>query len=123
MARKGLTLNLMLFYVKDIKRSKDFYVKKLGFKKTYGDEDYVSVKAPNGVTLGLHNAPRKTVRPSGSEYYFRVDDVDVWYDRLRNKGVKFSQRPKDQPWGDRTAYFKDPDGYQVALHGPLATKK
>ena len=123
MARKGLALNLMLFYVKDVKRSKDFYVKKLGFKKTYGDDDYVSVKSPNGITLGLHNVATKTLKPSNSEYYFRVDDVDGWYDRLRNKGVKFSKRPKDQPWGDRTAYFKDPDGYQLALHGPLATKK
>ena len=123
MARKGLALNLMLFYVKDIKGSRDFYVKKLGFKKTYGDNDYVSVKAPNGITIGLHNTSKKTVKPSDSEYYFRVDDVDVWYDRLRNKGVTFSQRPKDQPWGDRTAYFKDPDGYQLALRGPLASKK
>jgi len=123
MARKGLALNLMLFYVKDIKGSRDFYVKKLGFKKTYGDNDYVSVKASNGITIGLHNASKKTVKPSDSEYYFRVDDVDVWYDRLRNKGVTFSQRPKDQPWGDRTAYFKDPDGYQLALRGPLASKK
>ena len=123
MARKGLALNLMLFYVKDIKGSRDFYVKKLGFKKTYGDNDYVSVKAPNGITIGLHNASKKTVKPSDSEYYFRVDDVDVWYDRLRNKGVTFSRRPKDQPWGDRTAYFKDPDGYQLALRGPLASKK
>ena len=123
MARKGLALNLMLFYVKDIKGSRDFYVKKLGFKKTYGDNDYVSVKASNGITIGLHNASKKTVKPSDSEYYFRVDDVDVWYDRLRNKGVTFSRRPKDQPWGDRTAYFKDPDGYQLALRGPLASKK
>ena len=123
MAKKGLALNLMLFYVKDIERSSEFYVKKLGFKRTYGDDDYVSVRAPNGITLGLHNAPRKSVKPSGSEYYFRVDDVDVWYDRLRNKGVKFCRRPKDQPWGDRTAYFRDPDGYQLALHGPMAAKK
>ena len=123
MLKKGLALNLMLFYVKDIKRSSDFYVKKLGFKRTYGDDDYVSVKAPNGITLGLHNAPGKAVKPSSSEYYFRVGDVDVWYDRLRNKGVKFSQKQKDQPWGNRTAYFKDPDGYQLALHGPIAGKK
>ncbi len=123
MARRGPVLSLMLFYVKDLKRSKDFYVRNLGFKKMYGDADYVSVKAPNGVSLGLHKAPGKNVKPSNSEYYFRVDDVDVWYDRLRDKGVRFSQRPKDQPWGDRTAHFKDPDGYQLALQGPLAAKK
>ncbi len=123
MARKGLALNLIVFYVKDIKRSTDFYMRKLGFKKTYGDNDYVSVKAPNGVTLGLHKAPVKTVKPSNLEYYFRVENVDVWYDRLRKKGIKFSRRPKDQPWGGRTAYFRDPDRYQLALYGPLATKK
>ena len=123
MARRGPALSLVLFYVKDVKRSKEFYVKNLGFKKMYGDADYVSVKAPNGVSLGLHKAPRKDVKPSNSEYYLRVVDVDLWYDRLRDKGVRFSQRPKDQPWGDRTAHFKDPDGYQLALQGPLAAKK
>ena len=123
MARKGLALKNILFYVSDVKRSKDFYVRKLGFKKTYGDKDYVSVKAPNGIIIGLHDAAKKSVRPTGSEYYFHVDDVDLWYGRLKSKGVKFGKRPKDQLWGERTAYFKDPDGYQLGLLGPLATKK
>src|SRR3989441_10833258 len=33
MARKGLALNLILFYVKDIKGSRDFYVKKARVQK------------------------------------------------------------------------------------------
>ena len=59
----------------------------------------------------------------GPEFYFKVDDVDAWYERLRKREVRFSQKPKDMPWGARTAYFKDSDGYLLAIHGPPKMKK
>lgn len=37
-------------------------------------------------------------------------DVDSDYQQLAAKGVQFMTHPKTQPWGQRVAYFKDPDG-------------
>jgi lactoylglutathione lyase len=37
-------------------------------------------------------------------------DIDRDYQQLKAKGVQFIQEPKTQPWGQRTAYFSDPDG-------------
>jgi len=38
------------------------------------------------------------------------DDIDSDYEKLKANGVQFITQPKTQPWGQRTAYFTDPDG-------------
>lgn len=48
----------------------------------------------------------------GAIYSFaHVDDVDDVYRKLKEKGVQFVKEPKTQPWGQKTAYFTDPDGH------------
>ena len=46
-----------------------------------------------------------------------VDDVDDVYQRLTNRGVKFSGEPRDAIWGARIANFTDPDGNALQLTG------
>lgn len=38
-----------------------------------------------------------------------VENTDATYEALRAKGIQFVKPPTTQPWGQRTAYFKDPD--------------
>jgi uncharacterized glyoxalase superfamily protein PhnB len=40
-----------------------------------------------------------------------TDDVDALYNDLLTRGVNFITEPVSQPWGMRTANFKDPDGH------------
>ena len=46
---------------------------------------------------------------------FEVDDVDATYARLTSLGVTWVMAPTDQPWGARSAMFRDPDGNLVNL--------
>lgn len=118
-----LVLNHVLLNVKNVAKSKEFYVRKLGLKKISADADYVSVRTPNNVYIGLHGGHNKASRkPWGTELYFQVGDADAWYERLRKKGVRFTQRPKNMPWGSRLAFLKDPDGHLLGISGPLKTK-
>lgn len=39
-----------------------------------------------------------------------VENVDVLYQDLKSKGVEFVQEPMSIDWGQRVAYFSDPDG-------------
>lgn len=49
--------------------------------------------------------------PGSSIYSFvESQDIDFDYQQLKQKGVQFIQDPKTQNWGQRTAYFTDPDG-------------
>jgi catechol 2,3-dioxygenase-like lactoylglutathione lyase family enzyme len=40
-----------------------------------------------------------------------TDDVDALHEDLVGRGVHFITQPVSQPWGMRTANFKDPDGH------------
>lgn len=44
---------------------------------------------------------------------FQVEDVDAEYTRLRNLehlALEFVMPPRNLPWGNRSIYFRDPDG-------------
>jgi len=49
---------------------------------------------------------------------FMVADIDVEFARLKDT-VDVVHEPKDLPWGNRTAQFRDPEGTIVALYTPV----
>jgi lactoylglutathione lyase len=51
-----------------------------------------------------------------------VEDVDVAYQTLSTKGVRFLRPPTDQPWGLRTAYFADPEGNLWEINHSIEAK-
>ena len=48
---------------------------------------------------------------------FQVEDVDAEFERLKDI-VAVVQEPKDMPWGNRAAQFRDPEGTLVSLYTP-----
>lgn len=51
---------------------------------------------------------------------FQVDDVDVTYAGLIERGAKPITKPVDRPeWGARTAHVSDPDGHLIEIYSPL----
>lgn len=53
------------------------------------------------------------IPPAGSAIYTfaETNNIDSLYRKLQNSGIKFILPPATQPWGQRTAYFRDPDGH------------
>lgn len=49
---------------------------------------------------------------------FRVEDVDAEFNRLKEH-VEVVHPPKDLPWGNRTAQFRDPEGTLFSLYTPV----
>ena len=49
------------------------------------------------------------------EIGFKVDDVDAAFNELIGRGASPFMAPTDRPWGQRTAYVRDPDGHLVEL--------
>ncbi|TPJ31622.1 MULTISPECIES: VOC family protein [unclassified Mesorhizobium] len=49
---------------------------------------------------------------------FLVADVDAEFARLKEI-VEVVQEPKDMPWGNRAAQFRDPEGTLVSLFTPV----
>lgn len=47
-----------------------------------------------------------------------VDDISEKYNQLKDK-VKFIEKPKTTPWGQKVAYFKDIEGYVWEISEPF----
>jgi catechol 2,3-dioxygenase-like lactoylglutathione lyase family enzyme len=46
---------------------------------------------------------------------FRVDDVNIAFERVRASGAEVLQEPIDQAWGPRDCAFRDPSGNMVRI--------
>jgi uncharacterized glyoxalase superfamily protein PhnB len=55
---------------------------------------------------------------------FEVEDVDAQYARLKDNVSEWVQVPTDQPWGNRSMLFRDPDGNLINMFAiPRASAK
>jgi len=118
---------MTLLFVRDIKRSRDFYENVLGLEFEHGNDNSASfILGADGLLL-LDNGgaddllspadvDHDTARGADSVIVTSVDDVDALYDELRAKGVEFIRAPEDRWWGKRCAHFKDPDGHVWEIH-------
>jgi len=95
--------------VSNLERSKKFYEEILGLDKKYEYSSYVGFEC-GGVEIGLIPKDSVEIGRDAASIEFLVDDVDEEYQKLKNKGVKFTAKPHDEPWGGRQASFHDPDG-------------
>lgn len=121
---------MTLLFVKDIKRSRDFYENVLGLELEHGgDDDAAFILGPDALLLLDHGAADDLLSPADVDHdtshgarsvvVTAVDDVDALYTELRSKGVDFIRAPEDRPWGKRCAHFKDPDGNVWEIHTDL----
>ena len=107
-----------------IKVLTDFYEKVLQIEpETYGD-DYVEFPTDAGVlslfSFKAHEelAPRSTKPATNSclELEFQVEDVDQEFSRLKQMDMEWVKLPTTQAWGNRSIYFRDPDGNLINFY-------
>lgn len=53
---------------------------------------------------------------------FQVDDVDAEREHLRQQGIDCVMEPTDQPWGNRSMLFRDPDGNLINFFKPASPR-
>jgi catechol 2,3-dioxygenase-like lactoylglutathione lyase family enzyme len=115
--------------VADIRRSCDFFCKKLGFSLvfTYGSPPYYAQVARDVAHLNLRCAEgpavESTVRDreqllSASMTVATADEIKLLFLEFRPAGVTFHQTLKKQPWGAKNFVIKDPDGNLLLFAGP-----
>ena len=115
-------------YVRDQDEALEFYVGKLGFRvhtdAKNGDYRWLTVQHPEqpSFQLGLYKPQPPTMDAATAEtvsaivakgamppLVLIVDDCRADYDRMRNKGVEFTQEPVER-YGAVDASFRDPSG-------------
>ncbi len=117
-------VNAYVLPVKDLEKCISFYRDKLGLQLKNKEDDFAYLVFSNqaGPGIGLismksaanllSEAQVQPKKESVHRTYLAVflDDVDKEYEQLRSKGVQFIKPPTDFPWGQRIAYFEDPEG-------------
>lgn len=114
--------------VADIDASVRFYAEVLGFDVTFtlpgedgalvhasvrrGDSDIMFGK------LDQSNPHDQGQLGKGVVLYATVDDnedIDAYFERVRDAGARVVQEPTDQFWGHRDWAIADPDGYHLYI--------
>jgi lactoylglutathione lyase len=119
-------LGYVVLFVEDLERTLAFYVGKVGLPVRFRAEGYVEL-AVEGSRLALLARSRVSElagdahagRPAAGTHEgsvtLLVEDVDRVHRELAGRGVTFLGAPTDRPWGQRTAYFHDPDGHLIEI--------
>lgn len=116
-------------FVDDQAKALDFYTNVLGFQKKtdipLGNASWLTVVSPDqpdGTELLLEPSDHAAVKPYRIALVedgipatsFAVDDVRAEFDRLRSKGVRFTQEPTEMG-GVTTAVFDDTCGNLIQI--------
>ena len=104
--------------VSDIGACQRFY-EQLGFTQTYqfppqGQPAFVTMERGDS-SIGIGSGGGAAA--DRFAYWVYVDDVDATLEVLRASGAPIVAEPADQPWGERLAQTRDPDGNLIHLGG------
>ena len=110
-----MNLNQITIPSINVKRSAEFY-KNLGLQLIVESiPRYVRFLCPDGnSTFSVHSVDKK-ISTNGILIYFECAQLDRTVELLKDKGIEFTQDPKDQSWLWREARLSDPDGNQLCL--------
>lgn len=115
----------IILIVDNLDRTLQFYTDVLGLRLGHRSGDYAQLdtgatrlgfytREAMAKTLGLSLQPPAQNAP-GFEIGFKVADVDAAFAELVAGGATPVTSPTTRPWGQRTAYVRDPDGHLIEL--------
>ena len=123
-------IQAVTLFVEDLAQAKEFYQKVFELPVDFEDENSAVFRfggvlvnllavasAPGLVAPAAVALPDQGVR---AQFTLGVTDVDQVCRRLAEQGVSLLNGPVDQPWGIRTASFRDPGGHIWEIAAPNA---
>lgn len=116
-----MEFKLPLIAVKDIERSKAFYMSifkqtiEFDFGRNVTFHGGFAIQEDFAELLGLESETVMT-RSHNMELYFEVDDFDGFMDRISEfEGIRFVHDPKTYEWHQRVVRLYDPDGHIIEI--------
>jgi catechol 2,3-dioxygenase-like lactoylglutathione lyase family enzyme len=117
-------------FVRDIDVSKKFYTEVLGlaveldFGKNVILEGGITLWEIDSnhiisVRLGIESISDR--RANRFEFYFETTDIETVYGRVKASGVDFLHSLHEEPWGQRTMRFFDPDRHLIEIGESMET--
>ena len=118
-----------LAVVRDVARSRDFYVAVLGAASGHGGDEYEQIVDDGEILLQLHRidvedhhgplADPDVPLGNGVLLWFEIADLDAAAERARVRDAEIVRDVHVNPNAkQRELWLRDPDGYTVVLAGP-----
>jgi catechol 2,3-dioxygenase-like lactoylglutathione lyase family enzyme len=119
----------VIFAVSDVARSAEFYERAFGWPRNplVDYTNYVELLPPDGGAVGVYErggyageVGAEPVEPGGAGVapgylYLRVEDVEATVAALGQAGARALSPLAERAWGERAAWFADPDGNVIAV--------
>jgi catechol 2,3-dioxygenase-like lactoylglutathione lyase family enzyme len=110
-----------ILHVRDAERSARFYCDNFGFEQTFrwpeeGPLEFAFLQlGETGIGVASRAVPSLPDWPEDREtgsfqLCIYTDDTDAAAERLAARGVKQVTAPRAMEWGEKLAFFEDPDG-------------
>ncbi len=111
-------LDAIVLFVKDLKRSIDFYVNELGLPLRYSDDSTAELfNDPTRIVLKRrdgNSSSRDSNVKSGILLGFTVHDLYELCEMLKKRGLRFLKEPREESFG-KHAIILDPDENMISL--------
>jgi predicted enzyme related to lactoylglutathione lyase len=122
----------VIFAVADLARSLEFYERAFDWPRNDRIDfaNHVELVPPDGGSLGLYEregyAETVGAEPAvvsndhvaPAYLYVRLDDVEAAVARIEEAGGRPLSPLRPRSWGERAAWFADPDGNVIAVAAP-----
>jgi catechol 2,3-dioxygenase-like lactoylglutathione lyase family enzyme len=121
MPSKTLGLRHVALNVRDVQKSKAFYIQVMGMRVVWEPDPRNAYLSSGSDNLALHELPageRLDKSQSLDHLGFMVESIDevrAWADDLAEKGVSVSQPPRTHRDGSFSLYLRDPDGNLIQI--------
>jgi lactoylglutathione lyase len=117
-----------ILYVGDVQASLEFYERAFGLERRLLHDSGQYAELDTGSTALAFAAHELAVdsagelakaQPAGFEICLVDEDVEAAYRRALDAGAEAVSEPEEKPWGQRTAYVRDPDGTLIEIASPM----
>jgi len=122
-----LRLQQVAIFVRDLDRSRKFFLEQLGFSLAYetrldSGEHWLAVSPPDGsaiLALVTPQADAEEYKLIGrqTQVTFLAEDIAARFHEWSKQGVRFHHPPQKPPWGGMFTSFEDLDGNSFGLVG------
>jgi|SRR5215475_3219429 len=102
----------------------ELYVEFVGAPTAGDDRISGTLSISSQAMMDTHGARATTPQSNRSMVLdFQVDDVDHEHARIRDFVKEIVLEPTNQPWGNRSVLFRDPDGNLINFFAPIQARK
>jgi catechol 2,3-dioxygenase-like lactoylglutathione lyase family enzyme len=101
-----------ILYSESVRRSVNYYKDVLGFEEAWEWDNPATFGGVNWGNIRIFFCKQDQGKP-GTWLCINMENVDEYYDFIKDRGAKILSTPENMPWQMREMLVQDPDGHII----------